>query len=250
MLNIVVPMAGRGSRFAVAGFLDPKPLIPIHDVPMIRWVIRNLTPEIEHKFIFIAQAEHIEKYGLAEKLQEWSPRSSLIPVHGVTTGAAATVLAAREIIATNDPLMIANSDQWIERDIQEFLSFLAAETFDGSILTMEADDPKWSYIENSPDGSVKRVVEKEVISNMATVGIYAYRNGTDFVKFADQMIKEDFRVNGEHYVAPVYNWMIQAGHKITSHLIGSELDGMFGLGIPEDLRKFEQSEASRGVWQK
>lgn len=248
MLNIVVPMAGRGSRFASAGFLDPKPLIPIHGIPMIRWVIKNLTPNLPHKFIFVAQQEHVAKYNLNEKLFAWAPDCSVISIDGITSGAATTVLAARSIIDSEEPLVVANSDQWVKADIGTFLAFLRDGETDGSIMTMEADDPKWSFAEVSPSGQVIRVVEKEVISNLATVGIYGFTRGSDFVKFADEMIRDNFTVNGEHYVAPVYNWMIQAGKKISSHSIGSESQDMYGLGIPGDLKIFEEDPISRSVW--
>jgi dTDP-glucose pyrophosphorylase len=243
-------MAGRGSRFASAGFKDPKPLIPIHGIPMIRWVIKNLTPEMNHRFIFISQAEHIRMYELTEKLAIWAPGSIVIPVDGITSGAAATALLAKDLINNESPLLIANSDQWVESKIGTFLSFIGDENTDASIMTMEANDPKWSFAEISDTGSVLRVVEKEVISNHATVGIYGFKRGSDFVKFAEEMIAENFTVNGEHYVAPVYNWMIRAGKKIVTHSIGSEANGMYGLGIPEDLEFFESNPLSKGVWDK
>lgn len=249
MLNIVVPMAGRGSRFATAGFEDPKPLIPIHGIPMIRWVIKNLTPAMKHRFIFIAQDEHIKKYDLTEKLANWAPGSVVIPVGGITSGAAATVLLAKSLIDNDLPLLIANSDQWVDTDIDDFLTFVNDENSDGSILTMKANDPKWSFVEIARDGSVVRVVEKEVISNIATVGIYGFKHGSDFVQYAEEMMEENFTVNGEHYVAPVYNWMISAGKRVFTHLIGSEANGMHGLGIPEDLKIFENSPVSKSVWQ-
>lgn len=248
MLNIVVPMAGRGSRFSLAGYEDPKPLIPIHGIPMIRWVIKNLTPVVDHKFIFIAQGEHIDKYSLLEKLGEWAPGSEVVRADGITSGAAATVLLARHLIDNKSPLVIANSDQWVEANFQDFINFIFNENLDGSIMTMKADDPKWSFAEISSDGNVIRVVEKEVISNQATVGIYGFKHGSDFLKYANEMISDNFTVNGEHYVAPVYNWMIKAGKKIGTHSIGSEADGMYGLGIPEDLNIFKNNPVSTKVW--
>lgn len=243
-------MAGRGSRFASAGFDVPKPLIPVHGIPMIRWVIKNLTPRVDHKFVFVAQAQHVETYNFLEELHDWAPGASVIQLNGITTGAAATVLAAKSIIDNDEPLLIANSDQWVKADIGEFLAFLGDQDIDGSIMTMKATDPKWSYAEIGSTGQVTRVVEKEVISTDATTGIYGFKRGRDFVKFADQMISENFTVNGEHYVAPVYNWMIRVGKKISTYSIGSEANEMFGLGVPEDLRLFEENPISLGVWNK
>lgn len=237
MLNIVVPMAGAGSRFAKAGYTDPKPLIQVEGVPMIRLVIENLRPSVEHRFIFICQSTHVEAYGLREKLAAWAPGSIVIGIDGLTEGAACTVLKARDYINSDEPLMIANSDQWCDVAIDDYLA--AMDVLDGLIMTMKADDPKWSYAGIDELGFVNNVVEKQVISDEATVGIYNYRRGRDFVKAADAMIAAGERVNGEFYVAPVYNTMIREGARIGVHNIGSEANGMYGLGIPADLDLFK-----------
>ena len=244
MLNIVIPMAGLGSRFAVAGYSDPKPLIPIHGIPMIRWVIANLSAQTELKFIFIAQKSHVEAYNLGALLSEWAPGSELVTVDGVTDGAARTVLKARDLINSADPMVIANSDQWIEVDIQEFYEHLTTSEGDGLIMTMKANDPKWSFIAKDSRGHVSNVVEKQVISDDATVGIYGFGRGSDFVRAATKMIESDFKVNGEYYVAPVYNELIAEGAIIESFEVGEESQGMYGLGIPADLELFENLEMS------
>ncbi|WP_019866731.1 glycosyltransferase family 2 protein [Methylovulum miyakonense] len=239
MLNIVIPMAGRGSRFAVAGYPDPKPLIPIENIPMIRWIIANLRPAQAHRFIFVCLEEHLQQYGLEEKLAQWSPGCKVVPVSAVTEGAACTVLLARDFIDNDDALMIANSDQWVDVAIDDYLLAMGNAQADGWIMTMTANDPKWSFLRFDDEGNITEVVEKQVVSNEATVGIYNFAKGSDFVRAADGMIAQDFRVNGEFYVAPVYNGLVAEHKKIGYYSIGSEADGMYGLGIPEDLRLFE-----------
>lgn len=236
MLNIVIPMAGRGSRFASAGFADPKPLIPVHDMRMIELVIHNLTPSESHKFIFICQTDHIARYNLGTKLASWAPNCKIVAIDGVTDGAACTVLLAKEFIDNDEPLMIANSDQYIDCSIDAYLASMA--DLDGLIMTMKADDPKWSFVGFSSSGNVERVVEKQVISDEATVGIYNFRSGRAFVEAAEQMIEEGDRVNGEYYVAPVYNYQVASGAKIGTYNVGKEGNGMYGLGIPSDLSVF------------
>ena len=232
MLNIVIPMAGRGSRFANAGYELPKPLIDVNGRPMIEVVTRNIAPKCEHRFIYICQQEHLEKYALAERLEKISPNCAIVTVDHITEGAACTVLLAEKYIDNDDPMMIANSDQFVDTDINEYLSAMGDS--DGLIMTMPADDPKWSFIKYD-DGYVTMVREKEVISNEATVGIYNYAKGSDFVKYAKQMIKKNIRVNNEFYVAPVYNEMIEDGKKIVFKDVGEK---MHGLGTPEDLERF------------
>lgn len=238
MLNIVVPMAGAGSRFAVAGYKDPKPLIPVHSVPMIKVVIDNLTPACEHRFIFVCQAAHVEAYGLRNHLQAWAPGCAVVELNGLTEGAACTVYEAKELIDSDDPVMIANSDQYVDTDINDYLRAMDEHQADGLIMTMKADDPKWSFVGFADNGRINRVVEKEVISEEATVGIYNFRSGRQLIAAIESMFDKNLQVNGEFYVAPVYNEMIEDEARIIHYSIGSEGSGMYGLGIPADLDLF------------
>jgi len=238
MINIVIPMAGAGSRFARKGYDKPKPLIEVGGVPMIRLVINNLKPKSRHRFIFICQNEHVKKYSLSEFLTQWAPGSVIVGIDGLTDGAACTVLAAKDHINDDNSLMIANSDQYIDACINDYLQAMDSQMLDGIIMTMRANDPKWSYVGLNSENMVTTVVEKEVISNEATVGIYNFRRGREFVTAAEQMIGLNLRVNNEFYVAPVYNQLIAKGHRVGIYNIGEEADGMYGLGIPEDLELF------------
>ncbi len=238
MLNIVIPMAGRGSRFADAGYELPKPLINVNGRPMIEVVTENIKPECNHRFIYICQQEHLEKYHLAELLEKTAPGCAVVTVNHITEGAACTVLLAERYINNDDPMMIANSDQYVDTDINGYLS--ALENYDGLIMTMPADNPKWSFIQYDSSGYVTMVREKEVISDEATVGIYNYAKGSDFVKYAKQMIGKNIRVNNEFYVAPVYNEMIGDGKKIVFRNVGMS---MHGLGTPEDLEDFLKNDS-------
>src|SRR5262245_34605695 len=202
MLNIVLPIAGRGSRFTVAGYTQPKPLIPLHGVPMIAAVVQNVRPRCEHRFIFVALAEHLEHAGMRDTLAVAAPGCIVISVDRVTEGAACTVLLAKDYINSDDPLMLANSDQWVDVDIDDYLASMDRQRADGLIMTMRADDPKWSFVGLNGNRMVTRVVEKEVISNEATVGIYTFRRGSDFVRAAERMIARNLRVNDGLTVGP------------------------------------------------
>ena len=238
MLNIVLPIAGRGRRFVEAGFTIPKPLIPVHGVPMIETVIHNVRPRQPHRLIVVALREHLEQTGLVSTLERAAPGCAVVSVDEVTQGAACTVLLARDLIDGDEPLMIANSDQWVDLDINEYLATMDRAQADGLIMTMAADDPKWSFVGLDARGFVTRVVEKQAILKEATVGIYNFRRGHDFVRAADAMLAQDLRVNGEFYVAPVYNELIEEGARIVTRNVGREGEGMYGLGLPDDLRRF------------
>jgi len=244
MLNIVIPMAGRGSRFADEGYSLPKPLIPVRGVPMIRLVINNLYPTRYHKFIFICLQEHINEFKIDLLLKKWVPECEVIPVSQVTEGPACTVLLAKNLINNMNPLMIANSDQWVDLNIDDYLNSMEEKNADGWIMSMTANDPKWSYIQFDEQGQISSVVEKKVVSSEATVGIYNYKRGRYFVEAAEQMIEEELKVKGEYYVAPAYNQMIKKNNNIGYFNIGDEANGMYGLGIPDDLNLFESLKIS------
>lgn len=244
MINIVVPMAGRGSRFANVGYTTPKPLIEFGGRPMIQWVIDNIRPARPHRFVFLCLDEHLRAHpAVPEALYRLCPGCEIVRVVGVTEGAACTALLAKHLIDSDEPLMIANSDQYIDLPIEEYLTTLDRERAAGLIMTFWSDHPKWSYCRLASDGLVTEVVEKQVVSNDATVGIYNFARGRDFVRAAERMIDLGLRVNGEFYVAPAYNQLIAEGARIVVRSIGAEGAGMHGLGTPEDLAAFLRTES-------
>jgi HAD superfamily hydrolase (TIGR01509 family) len=234
-MNVLIPMAGAGSRFQAAGYTFPKPLIEVRGKPMIQVVVENLN--IEAHYIFIVQKEHYEKYNLQYMLNLIAPGCDIVQVDGVTDGAACTTLLARHLIDSDNPLVIANSDQFVEWNSNEVLYAFTADGIDGGILTFEATHPKWSYAKLDENKFVAEVAEKKVISNQATVGIYYWKKGSDYVRNALRMIEANDRTNNEFYVCPVFNWAIKEGKKIRV----KQVKGMWGIGTPEDLNYFLQN---------
>lgn len=228
-LNVLIPMAGLGSRFEKAGFTFPKPLIDVNGKPMIQIVVENLN--IEANYIYIVQKKHREKYNLDSLLSLITPNCKIIEVEGVTEGAACSALLAKEYINNNEPLFFANSDQFIEWDSSEFMYKMQETNSDGGIVTFESTHPKWSFAKVNNEELVVEIAEKNPISNNATVGYYYWKKGSDFVKYAEQMIQKNLRVNGEFYVCPVFNEAIQDNKKIKIFNISK----MWGLGDPESL---------------
>lgn len=231
-LNILIPMAGSGTRFREKGYMLPKPLIPVHGKPMIQIVTDSIG--IDGHYIFLAQKSHCESYDMVGKLSSIVGSSRVIQVNGLTEGACCTTLLASDYIDNDRELLMANSDQYIEWFPKDFYSKIDTEEMDACILTFNACEEKWSYAQCDNTGRVVRVAEKEVISDKATVGIYWWRHGRDYVRFAKQMIEKDIRVNGEYYVCPVFNEAIAAGLKVGIY----DVLHMSGLGTPEDLEKF------------
>ena len=233
-LNILIPMAGAGKRFADAGYIFPKPLIEIDNKPMIQWVIESLN--LKGRYIFLIQSEHQKKYNIKSVLKILQPNCEIIEIDELTEGAACTTLLAKKFINNNNPLIIANSDQYIQWNSSKSMYEITSKKYDGAILTFESIHPKWSYAKSDKTGFVKEVAEKKVISKEATVGVYYWKHGENYVKYAEQMIKKDKRVNNEFYVCPVYNEAISDNKKIKS----IEVKKMIGMGTPEDLQNFEK----------
>ena len=232
-MNVLIPMAGAGSRFEQMGYTFPKPLIDVTGKPMIQMVTENLN--IEAKYIYIVQKEHYEKYNLKYLLNLITNNNcEIVQIDSLTEGAACTTLLAKEFIDNDEPLLIANSDQFVEWDSNEFMYSMVADNVDGGILTFEATHPKWSFAKLGNDGFVSEVAEKKPISNIATAGIYYWAHGSNYVKYAEQMIEKDIRTNNEFYVCPVYNEAIQDGKKVKIF----QIEKMWGLGTPEDLEVF------------
>jgi|TARA_B110000908_G_C10231529_1_gene440865 HAD superfamily hydrolase (TIGR01509 family) len=231
-MNVLIPMAGAGSRFAEAGYTFPKPLIDVNGMPMIQKVVENLG--LEANYIFVVQKEHREKYFLDAMLSLIAPGCTVVEVDGITEGAACTALLAKEFIDSDAPLFFANSDQYVEWDPIEFMYNMQETNADGGIVTFNATHPKWSFAKVDESGLVTEVAEKKPISTQATVGYYYWKSGSDFVKYAEQMIEKDVRVNGEFYVCPVFNEAIEDCKAIRIH----EAKAMWGLGTPEDLNNY------------
>ena len=231
-MNILIPMAGAGSRFQQAGYTFPKPLIDVEGKPMIQVVVENLN--IEANYIYVVQKSHREKFNLDTMLNLITPGCRIVETEGITEGAACTALLAKDLIDSDSPLFFANSDQFVEWDSNEFMYKMNETDCDGGIVTFRSAHPKWSFAKIDERGLVTEVAEKNPISDIATVGFYYWKKGSDFVKCAESMIEKEIRVNNEFYVCPVFNEAICDGKQIRIF----DVDKMWGLGTPEDLKHF------------
>lgn len=234
MLNIVIPMAGLGSRFSSAGYLKPKPFIDVAGKPMILRVLDNLAFD-KAKYILISRKEHFFQEAELVKEIENNYNAVFIGIDNLTEGAACSVLYARKYINNDQPLLIANSDQIIDLNISSFVNDCLNKHLDGSIMTFidQYKNPKWSFVKINNDNLVVEVKEKVVISEYATVGIYFYSKGREYVDATIDMLIENDRVNNEFYVCPTYNYAIKNGCKIG--IFNIDFNQMHGIGTPEDL---------------
>ena len=237
MINIVIPMAGAGSRFVNAGYKTPKPFIDVLGKPMIVRVMENLSYP-DARYILVIRKEHMEiESDLVEEIKR-NFDVVFIPIDKLTEGSASTVLFARKYINNETPLLVANSDQLMDMEVSDYINECKNRKLDGSILTFidKTRDIKWSFAKIDDKGLVKEVKEKVGISDYATVGLYYFTKGKDFVNSAIDMIIENDRVNGEFYTCPVYNYVIKDNGKIGIYNI--DFNQMHGLGTPDDLNKY------------
>lgn len=231
-LNVLIPMAGAGSRFEQAGYTFPKPLIEVNGKPMIQLVVENLN--MDANYIYVVQKKHREQYNLDSLLNLITPNCKIVETDGITEGAACTALLAKKYIDNDNPLFFANSDQFVEWDSNEFMYKMQETDSDGGMVTFTSTHPKWSFAKINDSGLVIEVAEKNPISDIATVGYYYWKYGKDFVNYAEQMIEKNIRVNNEFYVCPVFNQAIDDN----KHIRTFNVNRMWGLGTPEDLKYF------------
>ncbi len=233
----VMPMAGRGSRFAAIGIETPKPLIDVRGRPMYAWAMESLPLSLVRRVVFLCLAEHLSDTRLADDIHERYGRlePSIIPVDHVTEGQACTVLLARKEIDNDEPLVIYNADTYCRTALDKTLPQLEQHA-DGVLSVFQAPGDKWSFARTDAEGRVVETAEKRRISAWACTGLYHFTRGADFVRHAEAMIAADERSGGEFYVAPVYNRLIAAGADVRIDVA----EEVWVLGTPEDLSDFEQ----------
>ena len=233
-LNVVIPAAGEGKRFKDAGYVDPKPFIKLpNGKRMITNVVDNLN-------VGGCQLHQILR---RDHLNDWGNCTDLRLAHSVfidklTRGTAETCLLISSEIDNNKPLIIANSDQLLEWDPVSFYYFCQNTNLDGVVTVFNCLDrnPKWSYCKLDDNRTVTELVEKEAVSDLACCGVWFWKRGSDFCKYAREMIASGITVKGEFYISTVYNYAI-ADHKRVGTFV---VDKMTGLGTPEDLEKYKE----------
>jgi len=230
-VNIVMPMAGRGQRFINEGYTNPKPLLKINGRYTIEYVL-DCMKFPGAKFTFIVIKDHVDSHRIDKVLKELMPECNIIILDEMTEGAICTVLKAKEYFDNDEEMIIKDCDQVIDWVPEHFLSFVRRNNADGAIITINTDNPGFSYAKVR-DKIITETAEKSVISNFGAVGIYYFRKGKDLVKYANQMINRNIRVNNEFYVCPVYNEYILDDKKIFNYPIAE----MWSLGTPEDFEK-------------
>jgi len=239
-LNLLIPLAGSGKHFKDQGFIFPKPLIEVKGKPMIQVVCENLAGLAATRLIFVVRKEDVDGFALADVLRLLAPGNEIIISEQPTAGAACSALMAIKFIKNDDPLIIANGDQFLDIDVAGFLADARERKLDGSMITFKSIHPKWSFAKLDDEGYVMETAEKRPISNSATAGLYYFAKGRYFVEAAQAMIRKEARVMDQFFICPAYNELILLGKKIGVYPIESK--AMMPLSTPEEVKAFEQHE--------
>jgi len=236
VFNVVIPMAGYGSRFSKADYKEPKPMIDVNGRPMFQWAVESLQLEnIPHRLFFIVLEEVEHKYGLSKAIKALYPTARIVTIKNVTRGQAETVLAVRKFINNLNKLIIFNCDTISESNLRQKVE---EDDPDGIIATFNSSSPSYSYAKLNEAGYVTDVAEKEVISSHASTGLYYFKRGRDYVAAAEKMIEDGKCVNNEFYIMPVYEYLIRAGKRIQIETATNyEV-----LGTPADLDRFKSKK--------
>lgn len=234
-MKIVIPMAGRGSRFAEQTISIPKPLIPVHGRPMVAWALDSLHEMTYSKMIFIVLQDHETNFGVTALLRDLvGPMSQVIVIPTVTEGQLCTVLAAKELIDTDEDILIASADTYVRSSLHKDIANRKANCR-GIISVANLPGKRWSFARVDADGRVVEVAEKVRISDHASTGLYYFSSGREFVSVAEAMIANKEKTRGEYYVIPVYQKYIEHGWRVELSIAKEVWD----MGTPESLENFK-----------
>ena len=237
-MQIIIPMAGQGSRFKSVGIDTPKPLIVVDGETLAEHSIKTLG--IDGKFIFITRTFENQEDNL--KLTEIFNRTCKdfieIRIDEKHLGAAHSALFAEGVLDINDELIITNSDQHLEWDGAAFKKFVDSNTYaDGSVVLYSSTNPKNSFALLGPGHHISAIAEKQPISSDALIGVHYWRYAGDFIASAKRLVS-DYKELGypEAYVSTTYNYLINDKKVILGYIIDN--NEYQSLGTPEDLKEY------------
>lgn len=233
MMNILIPAAGKGTRF-LGQHSTPKSMITVDNEPMLVASAKSL--KLQGRYIFIIRQNEYTK-DLSDKLFTNFPGCKIAVIDFDTDGAAETALIAKDFINNDDELIIANCDQILNWNEESMLK--KVRRYDAGLVCIRDNDPKHSYARLNGYGLVEEVVEKEVVSDLALTGIHYWKKGQYFVESAEQMLKENLRSKDEFYIGPTYTILAQQDKKIGVYMVNSHEISF--VGTPEDLEKYNAS---------
>lgn len=242
-LHLVMPMAGRGSRFFENGFVMPKPLIEINDRPFFYWATQSIAKFVDCADItFVVLEEHIRDHAIDREIKTYYPDAKIVALPEVTEGAAITALRGTESLPDDEPLLFNDCDHLFL--CKPFNEFCKAGDFangpDGALLTFASDSPAYSYLQYGADGRVCHTVEKQVVSHDAICGAYYFKDKKTYAGACAEYLKNcEYK---EFFVSGIYNVLAAQGARIA----GFACDLHLPFGTPDEYRTAEAPENRAG----
>ena len=174
---------------------------------------------------------HIEKFSLDSVLKNLKPDCKIITIDEITDGAASTILKSKEFINKDEPLIIANCDQWINWSSSRFIDFINKKDPDGILVTYTSTHPRNSFVKTDDENTIIEIAEKKPISNIANAGIFYYKSGSGMITAIEKMIEKNIRTNNEFFLSTAFNEFILKKQKILSY----HVEEVKSMGTPEEL---------------
>ena len=232
-----MPMAGEGSRFHKEGWKTPKPLINIEGKTLFERAIGSVSnPEIPMKYSLIVRQEHIDDYGIDQRIKALLPSANIFSVKQTTRGAVETCLMAESAIRPDDAVIVMDCDlefrskKFIEI-ILDILSQPTEKVTGGALVSFTSDNPRYSYAAVKDNDIVIRTAEKEVISNHALCGAYFFSSGQCFLQAAHRLLGEQNFQKPEFYVSLLYNYLLDNHETVRL----ATMEEYHSYGTPEEL---------------
>lgn len=238
-MKLVIPMAGRGSRFADQGIDTPKPLIEVAGKPMLDHALAGLSDLAFSGVIFVALREHDAASNLTARLKaRFGDRCEVVLLDNVTEGQLCTVLAARELLDPDEDVLVGGCDTLVHGGLAEVLRN-RDERLRGVLSVAQLPGDRWSFARADASGDVVEVAEKRRISDWCCTGLYWFASAAEFLALADAMIAANDRTRGEFFVTPLYGWYLQRGLQVQI----APCDVIADMGTPDAAAEFERRHA-------
>ena len=243
-MNVILPMAGRGTRFSNFGYTTPKPFIEINGKPMFVWALKSLLGLKVNNLFIIVLEEHLLKYKLDYLLKKYCNYPyKIIAIKNVTEGQLCTVMESENFINSEEDVLIISSDTLVISNMNDLIND-SNQKIDGIISTMVSEiGNNWSFVKVDNKNKVIEVAEKNRISNNISTGLYYFKSAHNFFEYSHKLIKKDIRVNGEFYIIPVYSLMLKDNLNIR---IANSIQ-MWDMGNPEAKQIFEEALKMGGI---
>ena len=234
-LNLVMPMAGRGSRFARQGIVEPKPLVVIGGKPFFWWAVESLRRAAEvEQMVFVVLEEHEASFDITARIHAFYPHAKVVRIPEVTAGSAETAAIGLAAIEGEDPVAINDCDHaFLAGDLAGTLHSLQTGSA-AALMTFPSTNPGFSYVELGPDNKVRGTVEKRVVSPYAIAGCYLFQSAPlyrqHYLRYRETCAYDELFISG------IYNELLQAGQSVALHI----LEAHFPFGTPEEYSIVQQ----------